>query len=612
LKLDSPTIPTSIANLTVEEFDALDEIINGWKEVTLRFTTPPTMGSGTNPQWRWSATGEQPGSRWEILGAIAPALSGAPFNPFNRVPSPHQLSLATYGAPTSGANINLGWIPQYAPPVSATVDDQTSDASLMFGLDMPTITGFSAEEASQEITGIGLDCDLDPCCIPTALDFVELSWGLPPNTGIASDDFERVEAPGGWGTSSDGHVWTVAGTSTNFQVLDGTGQIAPTATSSDRLTWVNVGGPDQDVTVQFKIGGVSEGTGPLRIGLIARSIDASNYYTAQLHYTSTQTVQLRISERVAGVGADMGTVILTGFAAPNDNTWYNFRFQVFGIWLRTKVWGLDQEEPGWMLEVTDTSLTTGNNAGAFARDESTAAGPTIFYFDNFVAGPPDYNFGYYELQRMDTVTTEWQTIMKASNPATTGFNDYEARVGILSSYRIRAVDVYDFPGLWSSTVTVTVPAPGVTIGCDDGHLLIFTSNEEQDGSINLAYSSVWEQGRGVEESFTFAEANFVQLQAMYNRDFFTAFRPTERGGEQFSRTVLVQAAAIAPETLADFTSLRDMAWANVSYICVRDEEGNRWFATVLVPSGRVLRDRRLYLAPVDIIEVTDTPSQVDP
>jgi hypothetical protein len=152
----------------------------------------------------------------------------------------------------------------------------------------------------------------------------------------------------------------------------------------------------------------------------------------------------------------------------------------------------------------------------------------------------------------------------------------------------------------------------VTIGCNTGHLLIFTSNEEQDGSINLAYSNAWESGQRVEENFVFPEAGFVQLQAMYNRDFFVAFRPLERGGEQFNRTILVQAAAISPETLADFTGLRDMAWANVSYICVRDEEGNRWFATVLVPGGRVLRDRRLYLAPVDVIEVTDTPSPVNP
>ena len=143
-----------------------------------------------------------------------------------------------------------------------------------------------------------------------------------------------------------------------------------------------------------------------------------------------------------------------------------------------------------------------------------------------------------------------------------------------------------------------------------GHVLIFTSNERQDGSINLAYSSVWE-GR-VEEGFAFPEAGFVQLQAMYNRDFFTAFRPTERGGEQFQRNMLVQAAAISPETLANFVSLRDMAWEDVSYICVRDESGNRWFSTVLVPSGRVTHFRKIYMAPVTVIEVTDTPSEVDP
>jgi hypothetical protein len=145
----------------------------------------------------------------------------------------------------------------------------------------------------------------------------------------------------------------------------------------------------------------------------------------------------------------------------------------------------------------------------------------------------------------------------------------------------------------------------------NGHLLIFTTNEIQNGSSNLAYSSVWMDTQVVED-FSFAEAGFVQMQSMYNRDFFTAFRPNERGGERFSRTVLVQAAAISPPSLGDFRSLRDMAWDNVSYICVRDEDGNRWFATVMVPSGQVLRDRRLYLAPVDIVEITDTPSEVNP
>jgi hypothetical protein len=154
-------------------------------------------------------------------------------------------------------------------------------------------------------------------------------------------------------------------------------------------------------------------------------------------------------------------------------------------------------------------------------------------------------------------------------------------------------------------------APGVSGSClDQAHVMIFTTNEHQSGYSNLAYSNAWEDT--VSEDFGFAEAGFTQLQPMYNRDFFTAFRPTERGGEQFTRSLLVQAAAIAPETLGDFQSLRDMAWTQVPYICVRDEDGNRWLANVTVPNGVVQNRRRLYLASVGIVEVTDTPSPVDP
>lgn len=239
------------------------------------------------------------------------------------------------------------------------------------------------------------------------------------------------------------------------------------------------------------------------------------------------------------------------------------------------------------------------------------------YYNRFIwntAPPSGANFGYYELQRMDALT-DWQTIMSATTWATTGFNDYEARPGLQSGYRIRVVDSNGFTGNWSSTVNLTVASPGASGGpCfSQGHVLLFTSNEAQDGSRNLAYSSSWDgSGAEVEEGFSFPEAGFNQLQAMYNKNFFTAFRPLERGGEQFQRTVLVQAAAISPETLADFTSLRDMAWADLSYVCVRDEDGNRWFANVTVPDAKVRLNRTIYLASVNIAEVTDTASPVDP
>lgn len=224
---------------------------------------------------------------------------------------------------------------------------------------------------------------------------------------------------------------------------------------------------------------------------------------------------------------------------------------------------------------------------------------------------PVSGFGSYEIQRMDAVDSTWQTIMLCSSPTISGFSDFEARPGILSSYRIRANDVYDFANTWSSTVTTTLTAPGATIGrLGGGHLMLFSSNSDQSGALNLAYCSVWTGA--VEEDFIFPEAGDVAFQQMYNRDFVVAFRPLERGGDRFSRTVLVQAAAIAPETLSDFTSLRDMAWADVPFICVRDEDGNRWFANVNVPNAKVQLNRSIYMASVDITEVSDTPTPVDP
>lgn len=254
-----------------------------------------------------------------------------------------------------------------------------------------------------------------------------------------------------------------------------------------------------------------------------------------------------------------------------------------------------------------------NESGAATNPDVSIFANGRVGFQNLEVTPPQFWFGATEIQRKDEVETEWKTILKATSPAVSGFNDFEARPGIQSDYRIRRTDVYDFPSAWSSTISATIPAPGVGTGecIDSGHLLLFTTNEVQNGSSNLAYSSVWLDNQ-VEESFTFPESSFVQMQAMYDRDFFIAFRPLERGGEQFTRDVLVQAAAIPPETLADFTSLRDLAWDDLNYVCVRDEDGNRWLAAVQVPSGNVLKNRRLYIAPVQITEVTETPTPVDP
>lgn len=620
LLLDSPTITGSGLSVQIspQDFDELDEIIDGWKEVTLRFSTAPTMGAAGPTQWRWSANGENSGDRWEVLGCMAPALSGIPGNLLNQVPSPNQLSLATYGAPTVGDTVNFGWVPQYAPAVTATSDDQTSDGVLIFAQDMLPVTGFSLIESSQAVSGIGPDCGLDPCCIPTEIFYNAISWSKPINTGIGSDGFARSVAAGSWGTADVGGAYTLSGTAADFSVgtslppWDTTdhGLITFSAVNSARFAVLNVGAIDFDVTVDVSPLSTPDGGGLIRGGPVGRYTDSGNNYYATADITSAGVVQLRLEKRVASVITQIALTnrpdLSGGIGAA-----LTIRIIGYGTFLKAKIWKAeDPEPPMWDIETTDTDLTTGNFAGVFGRDGSTSTGHTMSY-DNLVITPPGYWFGYYELQRMDDLT-DWQTIMKATNPAQITFADYEARVGVLSSYRIRAVDVYNFAGPWSSTITSTLTEPGLEIECDGGHVLLFTSNSRQDGSINLAYSSVWDGNASISEDFEFPEVGDVQLQKMYNKDFVTAFRPLERGGERFTRSVLVQAAAISPPTLGDFTALRDMAWDTVPYICVRDEDGNRWFATVLVPAGRVQLNRTIYMASVTIVQVTDTAYPVNP
>lgn len=611
LLLDSPTISGAgyTVELTPAEWDDLPEIVDGWKQITKRFGTAPALGSLSDPTWRWTAVGERAGSRWEVLGAAAYAASGIPQQmdinlQFGQVPTLQRLYAGTYGAPVLGGTIVEDWMPQLGPYVSGAAADPAADVAVIFAQDMPTVTGLTVAVASQALTGIGQNCGLNPCGIPSALLYNRVSWSLPSGTGVATDIFNRIVS-GSWGTASDGKVWQ--NTSDAEHSVNGvSGVIAPVG-GGDREAWVDVGAPDQDVTVTININALPP-TFRYRAGVVARLSTNTNHYHAEMWYESTGVVELLIGKRVAGARTDLA-IVQIGSLGASTTADRKIRFQVQGSRLRAKLWAVNLDEPDWwQLDITDTSLTTGNNAGTFVRNDST--GSPVFSFSEFIVRPPDFGFSYLELQRRDTLT-DWATIMKATSPAVATFNDYEARIGVSSDYRIRAVSTYAFEGPWSSTATVTIVSPGVSGTClDQAHIMTFTTNERQNGSSNLAYSNAWEGD--VTEEFAFPESGFVQLQPMYNRDFFTAFHPSERGGDQFSRNLLVQAAAISPETLADFTSLRDMAWADVSYVCVRDEDGNRWFANVAVPAAVVKNSRKLYLATIQITEVTATPSPADP
>ena len=576
----------STVSISVAEFDALTEIVDGWREVNLRFATAPSFSTAAGDvDWRWQATGEIAGNQWQVLGAGGPAMAGA-----------HANGVPSYYSP-QGNTVTLTW---QSPVISGAAEDTTSDAVLIFSTDTPTVSGFVLETLSQEITGITSNCIVPPRCIPTGIDYHQLTWTLP--AGIACDAFERTQVAS-IGVADTGQTWALNSTAAQFNVTNGFATIQPDTNSADRFAIVTTNSADNSVLVDMKASALPA-SGSLMMGAMIRYVDANNYYFARGIYTTAGAFSAVFGKRVAGVLSSIATVTLPFVFVPNIS--YTLRAQVVGSTMAMRIWPSHQDEPGfWNLTAVDTSITTGTGIGLYARNDSAVA-TQVFSFDNFSAVPFQLLDGRYEIQRMDDLDEDWQTILDTTDLCTTHYNDFEARVGVLTEYRIRLCNVLDFCGPTWATTSGTITAPGITVSGDGNSVLIFTSNENPD--VNLAYIMQFE-GQAI-ETFAFPEVGEIQLQRMYGKDFFTAFHPLERGGEQFTRNILVNAAAIPAPSLANFRSLRDLGWASVNYVCVRDELGNRWFANIRVPDGNVRLDRTVYMAQIQVSEVTSTPTPI--
>jgi hypothetical protein len=579
-------VGAATARISVADFDELPEIINGWKEVTLRLDSAvPVTGGVTALTVTWSAPNENFGTLWQILGARTRP-------PHYTNDTPQSIIAATYFAP-QGGTIELTW---QSPMISGVAQDVTADAVAILSQDPPTVTGFGVATAFQEVAQVGLNCGTPNGCIPTGIGFNELTWDM----GVVCDDFGRVESAE-WGDSTTDQPWeTSGGVASSFDVDGSEGTITSDTVSTEHLALINMTHTDFDITTDIGVPD-NNGTAQHRLHVIGRATDINNFYAMRFEFQTTGVVALRLEKRVAGVTTSLADN--AAFATHLSDEVWHVRMRGIGTNLYGKAWVGDDEPLAWSHQAVDTSLTTGTNAGVIAWSTEVMT----FSYDNFYAVRPDLYDSWYQIDRYDSIDDAWNTIVLTDNMCVNTFGDYEARVGVESLYRIQVRNPLDFAGPWASG-SGTIPAPGVVIPGDGNSVLIFTSNVGPTG--NLAYTMTWEN-RPI-ETYIFPEADAVQLQRIYGKNFMTAFRPLERGGERFQRTILVNAAAIALPSLANFKSLRNLAWADLPYVCVRDELGNRWYATVIVPSGNVSVDRQLYLAQIDVIETSETPFAVDP
>lgn len=584
---------STAVKITSGEFAALDEITvgengagTGWREVTL----PITAVFSSDASFRnvvFSMTGVTTGDpvdQYQILTtrSTSPPFYGATLVYDKSIYDGLQNATATFKAPEDTG-------------VTANTD---STMVVMFSQAAPPVTGFAVTGSgcAVEVSPIGEDC-APSACIPTHILGNRLAWRFG-----AHDDFMRTLTDQ-WGVSTSGQLWTLEGGTNpgNYDVNGTQGTQTNDSVNVYRISILNLGSVDYSIRVAVQIPAVATGAS-LTSWIAGRFTDSSNYYAAVLEQTTAGVMNIVINKRVGGSLSAVTSTVNIGMHAAGD-TWI-VDFRGTGSTLQARAWKLGEPMPsGWTVFGTDTSLTSGTNIALMSRREtSNSNGTVIWAWDDLCAVPDGHADSTIEIQRMDEVDDEWKTIADLS-PCVSQMCDFEARAGMTSWYRTRVVNLLDFPGPWV-TGSAYLASPAVSGVGDGNSVLIFTSN--QDTAASLAYVMQFD-GEPVEE-FNFPEAGFQQLRTQYQRDYFVAFRPTERGGEQFSRDILVQAAAIPPESLADFRSLRDLAWESLPYVCVRDELGNRWFANVAVPSGKVRRNRSIYIASVQITEVTDTPA----
>lgn len=588
---------TSTVSISVTDFDALPEIVDGWREVTLRFATPPTFPvTADDVDWRWQSTGELTGNQWQIMVADGPSGSWGP------VPAAAATGPATYWAPL-GSQVALNW---QSPTISGTAQDTTSDAVLIFSQDPPAVTGFAITQLSQAITGIAEPLCEGGRCVPTAITYNRLTW----NALGYCDTFDTDQVDG-WPNADTGQAYALSGgvVPGNYDVNGGSGKHTMTTTAVARNSTITVAAPLSLTNARVDIAVSAIATGGSIIAGVGVGTDFDNMYAARLQFQAAGVLVLEIRKTFGGAQASLGTVTIGGYVP--DQAWTAEISWRIGGFLEARAWPVGGTRPHYAqktaIDSVGSVITTFTAVVLRSVLEAgvTNVNPVVSY-DSASSTTDQINGGSTELQRRDSLT-DWQTIMLSTSPGcAVAYSDFEARVGMSSEYRIRTLNALDFEGPWV-TGSGTIPAPGVTVAGRANSILIFTTNEQPESS--LAYVMQWE-GQPVEQ-FAFPEADTVSLQRMFGRDYFLAIRPLERGGERFSRNILINNAAIPVPSLANFHDLRDLAWTDVNYICVRDELGNRWFATVIVPDGEIRRDRTIYLARIDVTQVTNTATPVD-
>lgn len=167
-----------------------------------------------------------------------------------------------------------------------------------------------------------------------------------PVTKLGKDTFQRANQTF-WGKASDGQTWGAEANSQNvFSIVNNTGQVANGTTAYNAV--LGSSASDAEVLFSGSITSFKSST----VGALLRWKNGNNWYTAYFNGTN-----LFIQKKVAGVMTTLGKAAFPAKVKVS----YTVRFRIVGTTLSAKAWQTGTTEPtGWIVTVTDSSLTSGN------------------------------------------------------------------------------------------------------------------------------------------------------------------------------------------------------------------------------------------------------------
>lgn len=209
---------------------------------------------------------------------------------------------------------------------------------------------------------------------------------IPPSP-IAADAFNRVVAPGSWGSADVGGPWTQSGGVGTDYFVNGIRGVHSHSTVNAFRQSMLAGAVLDNGTVECDLTCIALPSGaPVDIGIVGRFQNVNHFYIGEARFETTGAITARIRTNIGGVFTTVASVTtpLT-FAGTGGRVRIKFAMVGPNLWVR--LWDPSFAEPiTWNATAVNTAFTTGEvGLRSILNAGSTNVLPAQVQYDNFIA-----------------------------------------------------------------------------------------------------------------------------------------------------------------------------------------------------------------------------------